>query len=75
MCGICGIINFNNKPVEESLIRDMMDVMRHRGPNDDGTFMKDNIGIGFVRLSIIDLSMTGHQPMFSTDTGMTHELT
>jgi asparagine synthase (glutamine-hydrolysing) len=67
MCGICGIINFNNKSVEENSLRSMMYAMRQRGPDDDGTFLKDNIGIGFVRLSIIDLSMAGHQPMFSTD--------
>jgi asparagine synthase (glutamine-hydrolysing) len=45
----------------------MMYAMRHRGPDDEGTFLKDNFGIGFVRLSIIDLSMAGHQPMFSAD--------
>ncbi len=67
MCGICGIINFNNKTVEESSLRTMMSTMRHRGPDDDGTFLKDNIGFGFVRLSIIDLSMAGHQPMVSAD--------
>lgn len=67
MCGICGIINFNYKAVEERSLRSMMFAMRHRGPDDDGTFLKNNIGIGFVRLSIIDLSMAGHQPMFSND--------
>ena len=67
MCGICGIINFSNKPVEESSLKAMMYAMRHRGPDDEGIFLKDNFGIGFVRLSIIDLSMAGHQPMFSAD--------
>ena len=67
MCGICGIINLNNRPVEESSLKTMMYTMRHRGPDDEGTFLKDNFGIGFVRLSIIDLSMAGHQPMFSAD--------
>lgn len=64
MCGICGIINFNNNPVEESIIRIMMRRMKHRGPDDEGTYVNSNIGLGFVRLSILDLSFLGHQPMF-----------
>jgi asparagine synthase (glutamine-hydrolysing) len=67
MCGICGIINYDKKPVTESSIRGMMKAMKHRGPDDEGVFMKDNIGLGFVRLSILDLSSAGHQPMFSAD--------
>jgi asparagine synthase (glutamine-hydrolysing) len=65
MCGIAGIINFNLKPVQESNIRIMMQEMKHRGPDDDGVFIDNNIGLGFVRLSILDLSSAGHQPMFS----------
>lgn len=67
MCGICGIINFNDKPVQEVLIRKMMLIQKHRGPDDEGVFVEDNIGLGFVRLSILDLSPAGHQPMFSPD--------
>jgi asparagine synthase (glutamine-hydrolysing) len=67
MCGICGIVNFNNQPVKEDSLRSMMNSMHYRGPDDDGTFLLDNIGLGFVRLSIIDLSMAGHQPMISID--------
>tara|TARA_B100000315_G_scaffold258529_1_gene311040 strand:+ start:171 stop:2006 length:1836 start_codon:yes stop_codon:yes gene_type:complete len=67
MCGICGIINFNKKSVVESSIRTMMEKIKHRGPDDDGIFLQDNIGLGFVRLSILDLSALGHQPMFSED--------
>jgi len=67
MCGICGIINLNNSPVEESKLRPMMAAMKHRGPNDEGVFVEDNVGLGFVRLSIIDLSTDGHQPMLSPD--------
>jgi len=67
MCGICGIINFDNKPVRESPLREMMLIMKHRGPDDEGVYIKDNIGLGFVRLSILDLSAAGHQPMFSSD--------
>ena len=64
MCGICGIVNFNKKPVEEISIRKMMLEIKHRGPDDDGVYIKDNIGLGFNRLSIIDLTKSGHQPMF-----------
>jgi len=67
MCGICGIIDFKNNGVEESSLKSMMQAMKHRGPDDEGIFTEDNIGLGFVRLSIIDLSPLGHQPMFSED--------
>ena len=67
MCGISGIINFNKKPVDETKIRLMMAKMKHRGPDDEGVFIDDNVGLGFVRLSILDLSSAGHQPMFSGD--------
>ena len=67
MCGISGILNFNNKPVEEQEIRSMMKKMKHRGPDDEGLYLNQNIGLGFVRLSILDLSFSGHQPMFSKD--------
>jgi len=64
MCGICGIINFNNSPVDNVQISNMMRTMKHRGPDDEGSFVKENIGLGFVRLSILDLTYSGHQPMF-----------
>lgn len=68
MCGICGIVNFIEKNVDDSLIRTMMIALRHRGPNDDGVFLHNRVGLGFVRLSILDLSLLGHQPM-SDETG------
>jgi asparagine synthase (glutamine-hydrolysing) len=64
MCGICGIINFSQLQVDESGIRNMMQQMKHRGPDDEGIFIDSNVGLGFVRLSIIDLSASGNQPMF-----------
>jgi len=67
MCGICGIINLDKRPASESSIRGMMTAMKHRGPDDEGTYINGNVGLGFVRLSILDLSMAGHQPMFSAD--------
>ncbi len=67
MCGISGIIHLDRSPVPEPQIWDMIKAMKHRGPNDNGTFFEDGVGFGFVRLSIIDLSPAGHQPMFSHD--------
>lgn len=67
MCGICGIINFNQTLVQENSITQLMHSMKHRGPDDEGIFIDGNVGLGFVRLSIIDISPAGHQPMFSYD--------
>lgn len=64
MCGICGIIYFNNeRSVPASSLQVMMSNMKHRGPDDEGTFVDGNVGLGHRRLSIIDLSPLGHQPM------------
>ncbi|MCK6615339.1 MAG: asparagine synthase (glutamine-hydrolyzing) [Ignavibacteriaceae bacterium] len=67
MCGIAGRINLSNKPVFKDDIQRMLDMIKHRGPDDEGTFIENNIGLGHVRLSILDLSYAGHQPMFSQD--------
>ena len=67
MCGICGIVNFDNAEVSTLSIETMMNAMKHRGPDDEGIFITDNIGLGFVRLSILDLTPAGHQPMKSSD--------
>lgn len=67
MCGISGIIHFNQQTPQEAPLREMMRQMKHRGPNDEGIFIEDAVGLGFVRLSIIDLSPDGHQPMVSMD--------
>jgi len=63
MCGICGQFNFaRNEPVEPETIRRMTDSIRHRGPDDEGYLISGPLGLGFRRLSIIDLA-GGHQPM------------
>lgn len=67
MCGICGIINFNQQPVQEVSIKKMMQIMKHRGPDAEGVFVEKSVGLGFVRLSIIDLSSGGNQPMVSSN--------
>ena len=64
MCGITGKLNFNkNNFVSEGLIKEMTKTLSHRGPDDSGIFVEKNIGLGHNRLSIIDLSPAGHQPM------------
>lgn len=67
MCGIAGIVNLSEEKVDPSDIEAMLSKIKHRGPDDEGLFIRDNIGLGHVRLSIIDLSSAGHQPMYSTD--------
>ena len=67
MCGISGIINFNQQEVQEDDLRLMMYNIKHRGPDDEGIYIHNDVGLGFVRLSILDLSSAGHQPMFSND--------
>jgi asparagine synthase (glutamine-hydrolysing) len=63
MCGICGQFNFlRREPVESETIRRMTQTMVHRGPDDEGYFFAGPVGLGFRRLSIIDLA-GGHQPM------------
>ncbi|PYK77845.1 MAG: asparagine synthase (glutamine-hydrolyzing) [Verrucomicrobia bacterium] len=63
MCGICGQFNFaRTEPVEPETIRRMTGTIVHRGPDDEGYFISGPIGLGFRRLSIIDLA-GGHQPM------------
>ena len=67
MCGIAGIYNLNSEPVSQEFLKQMCDIMRHRGPDDEGYYIDNNIGFGHRRLSIIDLSPAGHQPMSNDD--------
>ncbi len=63
MCGIAGYIDKKNKAVPEAVIRSMTDVISHRGPDGQGHFCGENFALGHRRLSIIDLSDDGRQPM------------
>ena len=69
MCGINGVLNFSNqiKPNEQfSILAEMNKSLGHRGPDDSGIWQNDNgLALGHTRLSIIDLSTQGHQPMHS----------
>lgn len=67
MCGICGQLNFaRRQPIEPAVIHRMTQTIVHRGPDDEGYFFDGPIGLGFRRLSIIDLA-GGHQPMSDID--------
>lgn len=67
MCGIVVVFNLNGEPVSPVLLRTMTDAIKHRGPDSEGFYVDSFIGLGHRRLSIIDLSRTGHQPMMTED--------
>src|SRR5512138_3532311 len=64
MCGIAGTVGA--APVAEAQVLRMCDAIRHRGPDDSGTFVEGGVGLGMRRLSIIDLA-GGHQPIANED--------
>jgi len=67
MCGIAGIVSgAGGDRIEASTIHRMCQAILHRGPDDEGIFVKDGVGLGMRRLSIIDLA-GGHQPVFNED--------
>ncbi|KHE92947.1 MAG: asparagine synthase (glutamine-hydrolyzing) [Candidatus Scalindua rubra] len=72
MCGICGKLSYGGVQVDETLLRKMCRSLFYRGPDDEGVFVSSNsksqnskvqVGLGHTRLSVIDLSDAGHQPM------------
>ena len=69
MCGVCGIMRFGSQKTEvnSQLIERMTNTLVHRGPNDSGIWHDDRIALGHRRLSIIDLSRAGRQPMSNED--------
>ncbi len=67
MCGISGIYGLNDKGRAETLIKQMNDMMAHRGPDGEGFYCDDKIALGHRRLAILDLSQAGSQPMQSRD--------
>lgn len=67
MCGICGIVDFADGRIDAAGVARMVEVIRHRGPDDMGVYTSGGVGLGHARLSIIDLSDSGHQPMVSHD--------
>ncbi|WP_035667813.1 asparagine synthase (glutamine-hydrolyzing) [Flavobacterium sp. 83] len=68
MCGINGILHLQSqKKIDERVLTKMRDSLEHRGPDDKGLFIENNIGFGHRRLSILDVSIAGHQPFLSED--------
>lgn len=71
MCGICGFIHY--KRITQKTLQEMNQTLKYRGPDDDGYMLQDieannmQIGLAHNRLSILDLSLLGHQPMKSYD--------
>ena len=72
MCGISGIINKSNEQVSRESLTSMNNLVKHRGPDAEGYYYKDNIGFGHRRLSILDLSELGNQPMHYSDYTITY---
>ena len=68
MCGICGIRYADrDRSVDEETLKRMARTLRHRGPDDEGFLLDGHVGLGHQRLSIIDLSQQGRQPMSNED--------
>ena len=63
MCGVVGFVGQTKYP--EICLKEMVNAINHRGPDNTGIWVDSNIGLGHARLSIIDLSSAGHQPMHS----------
>src|SRR5258707_1168853 len=63
MCGICGVWGGDGRDE----VTAMVSAMHHRGPDDWGTLVDANVGLGMARLAIIDTSIGGHQPMATPD--------
>jgi asparagine synthase (glutamine-hydrolysing) len=63
MCGIAGIVSKDGSRDLTQEIKSLTDLVSHRGPDDEGFLIKDNFALGHRRLSILDLSSAGHQPM------------
>ena len=67
MCGIVGFIDLDGKAIPKNLLKKSTDSISHRGPDGEGQWTFENIGLGHRRLSIIDLSKSGKQPMISNN--------
>ena len=67
MCGVAGYLNLDHAPASARVVERMTDALAHRGPDDEGHFVEGPCALGHRRLSIIDLSSAGHQPMATPD--------
>ena len=71
MCGLVGLINKTGEAIPHDVLTQMRDTLRHRGPDGKGNYIDRNVGFGFRRLSILDLSKSGQQPMSTLDGKLT----
>lgn len=67
MCGIVGVLNVSGDPVSPIILKSMTNALAHRGPDGEGLYCNEYIGLGHRRLSILDISDKGNQPMRSQD--------
>ena len=67
MCGIVALVGLGGRRVDADALERMSFSLQHRGPDDTGVYIRDSVGFGFRRLSILDLSPAGHQPKISRD--------
>src|SRR5690349_8783707 len=65
MCGIAGFYSLNDLPAKQQLLEAMTRSLQHRGPDAEGYFLSGPCGFGHRRLSIIDVSENGNQPMYA----------
>jgi len=65
MCGILGVFNIDQKPVSNAFLKKMLQVISHRGPDGEGYYISENIGLAHKRLAILDTSSRANQPMVS----------
>lgn len=66
MCGICGVIHLDGQPIEPDVLQSMNNALTHRGPDDAGYYINDNVGLAMRRLSIIDVAGSP-QPLYNED--------
>lgn len=67
MCGIAGILHLDEAPASAQYVKRMIDAIAHRGPDGEGVFTDGSFALGHRRLAIIDLSLSGQQPMATRD--------
>ena len=71
MCGVAAVVMLNGDSGPGDIVRRMTKALVHRGPDDEGVHLSGSVALGFRRLSILDLTPSGHQPMSTPDGSVT----
>src|SRR5437773_12197821 len=71
MCGVAAVAMLDGRPAPADIVRRMTKALEHRGPDDEGLHLSGSVALGFRRLSILDLTPSGHQPMSTPDGSVT----